>query len=72
MKFVISVWCLFCNAVLSDLSSFEIISLRKNEFRFTFIVFCCRGCQCYVSLPHGSLSWSMNVAFHGHTCLPLF
>ena len=49
--------------VLSDLSSFAFISLRKTE-RFTLIAFLLCDCLCYVSLPRGILGWYV-VCDHG-------
>ena len=53
--------CLVINALLSVLSSFAVILLRKREIVscFTFIVFMLScGCLCSVSLPHDSMGWS--------------
>ena len=37
-------------------------------FYFICVLAVC-GCQCYVSLPHGAVGWSVVGAFPGHTHL---
>ena len=55
------VWSLFCNTVLSVLSSFAIILLRKKEAGyFTFIVLLLsRDYKCSVFLPLGDVGCSV-------------
>ena len=60
------VWSLFCSAVLSCLSGFTIISLRKRAGYFTLFVFLL-SCGCFfLSYPWVDV-WSVIVAFTGHT-----
>ena len=51
---------MFCNVVLSVLSSFAIISMRKSADCFNYIV---SGFQCSVSLPPGAMGWSVVYDF---------
>ena len=68
-------WSLFCNAVLSVLSSFTLISLmRAGCLDLTVLLLTC-GCWCSVPLPRCELVcglWSVIVAFPGHTHLLYF
>ena len=52
--------CLFCNAVLTVLSSFAIIMLRKRELvALHYLCSCCHvTVKCYVSLPRSAVGWS--------------
>ena len=62
---------LFCNAVHNVLSSFAIILLRKRSSWF-FYLNCFLGFLCSVSLPCGTVDWSVIMAFPARTHLDLF
>ena len=51
-------WSLFCNAVLSILSSFTIILLRKRYLDVLLKLFSC-SYGCSVCLPRGAVGWYM-------------
>ena len=60
-------WSLFCNAVLSVLSSFAIINPERERWLLVLIVFLLTyGSKCSVSFPHDGLR-SVNVPFPGNT-----
>ena len=56
-------WSLFCDVVLSVLSSFAIISLKEGKSSILAVV--------WLSVsrlgPGGAFSWSVIVTFPGHT-----
>ena len=49
---------LVCNVVLSILSSFAVIWMRKTDlalYLYSTLLYC--GCQSTVSVPYGAISW---------------
>ena len=66
--FVGYVWHLFCIAVLSVVSSFEVISLRKRELvALSLLCSYCRVTVSSMSLPRCAVGWFVVVAFPDHT-----
>ena len=64
-------WSLFSNALLSTLSSFVIVSLRKRELAALFkLCFCCHvavSVLCFFTMVLWVGLWSVIVAFPGRT-----
>ena len=61
------IWSLFCNTILSVLSSFAIILMIKEERAccFTFVLLMSCDCWCSVTLPSYAL---YDVVYPGHAC----
>ena len=67
------VWSLFCNAVISVLSCYSIILMRKSELISYFVFFLLCFCLWLVPLPHITIGWSVvcdcGIPDHSHTLI---